>query len=292
MATSGPTNVPQYLATDADFRTFVQATAAKLTACGLVQTADTGQIDPTAVLKPTAVNTAAGYQIWRFDDALQATRPIFVKLEYGVGAAVDRPSLWLTVGSGSNGSGTLTGVTSARTQLAWANSAASGALAPAYASGAAGAGGNGRAWFTLAGLEEAGSRNAWALIARTLDAGGTPTGDGVVVVLANASTATQAVLIPGDGSAVRSLLLTGAFGFARQPDSMGKAVVGTDVGVDPFVFFYGKPLYGLGVALLGGSVGSLGIFTATVLGAQHTFIVMSAASAPFVGGGCAALPWE
>lgn len=63
--------------TDAAFRTWGLAYNAKLAAAGLVQTADTGQIDWATVLAATAINTVQGYEIWRFDDALQATVPVF-----------------------------------------------------------------------------------------------------------------------------------------------------------------------------------------------------------------------
>jgi hypothetical protein len=84
---------------------------------GLVQTGDTGQINWTTVLAPLAINTSQGYEIWRFADTMQATTPVFFKIEYGSGGAVNNPSLWLTVGSGSNGTGSLTGVTTIRRQF-------------------------------------------------------------------------------------------------------------------------------------------------------------------------------
>jgi hypothetical protein len=59
----------------------------------------------------TAAGTAtdAGYEVWRFDDALQATDPIFFKLTYGTGNSSGRPRIVLTsVGTATNGAGTLT----------------------------------------------------------------------------------------------------------------------------------------------------------------------------------------
>lgn len=104
-------------ATDQDFRDFVTAYRAGFTDLGWVRTSDTGQIDPTAVLKPTVANTAAGYDIFRMGDTLQATAPFFVKLEYGNGAGTSQTSIWVTVGTGTNGAGTLTGNVSARQQI-------------------------------------------------------------------------------------------------------------------------------------------------------------------------------
>jgi hypothetical protein len=99
--------------TDANFRIWGSAVAARLLASGLVKTSDTGQIDWTTVLAPTLANTMQGYEIWRFDDALQATAPVYIKFQFGSAATVANPNLRVQFGSGSNGSGTLTGVASA-----------------------------------------------------------------------------------------------------------------------------------------------------------------------------------
>lgn len=100
--------LPAFLSNDADFRTWGSGLAAQIQAMGLVQTADTGQVNWATVLRPAA-NAFTGYEIYRFADALQATKPVFLKVEYGVGSAVDRPALRISVGTGSNGAGGLTG---------------------------------------------------------------------------------------------------------------------------------------------------------------------------------------
>jgi hypothetical protein len=96
------------------FRAWGSAINVKLAAAGLVQTADTGQINWTTVTAPVGATTAQGYEIWRFADALQSTAPVFFKLEYGSGSATNNPGLWITFGSGSSGAGVLTGTTSVR----------------------------------------------------------------------------------------------------------------------------------------------------------------------------------
>lgn len=83
--------------------------SAGLAAIGLVKTADTGQVNWTTVLKPAASNTQAGYEVWRFNDALQATAPLFLRIGYGSGASnANWPSIWVSVGKGSDGAGTIT----------------------------------------------------------------------------------------------------------------------------------------------------------------------------------------
>jgi hypothetical protein len=101
--------------TDAAFRTWGSELSAKFGAVGMVQTADTGQINWTTVTR-AATNTAAGYEIWKLSSG-----NLFFKFEYGSGASNAIPSLWMTVGTGSNGSGTLTGQVSTRTQFGATN---------------------------------------------------------------------------------------------------------------------------------------------------------------------------
>jgi hypothetical protein len=103
--------------TDADFRTWGLEFSTALQACGLSQTTDTGQINWTTVLRPTVVNTAAGYEIYKFTDALQSTYPIFIKIEYGSGPVVAQPNIWITVGTTTSGAGVLGGNLSARTPM-------------------------------------------------------------------------------------------------------------------------------------------------------------------------------
>lgn len=86
------------------FRAWGQAISQALASVGMVKTADTGQINWAQAALPAA-GGSSGYEIWRFDDALQSVAPIFFKLEYGAGAVVATPQLYLTVGKDSSGAG-------------------------------------------------------------------------------------------------------------------------------------------------------------------------------------------
>jgi hypothetical protein len=79
--------------------TAVQAIFTNLLAGGWVQTADTGQTT-------TVVVNGSGYQVWRMNDALQSTSPVYIKVSWGTSGVL----LFLTVGTGSNGTGTITGL--------------------------------------------------------------------------------------------------------------------------------------------------------------------------------------
>lgn len=82
---------------------------------GLTNTADTGQINLATVTKPASASVSQGYKIYRTNDGLTN---IYFKVEFGCTSNVLYPSLWITVGTGTDGAGTINGtVLMARTQL-------------------------------------------------------------------------------------------------------------------------------------------------------------------------------
>lgn len=99
--------------TDAKFRTWGLAASTAIQATGLTKTGDTGQINWATVTKPVSTQVKAGYEIYRFNDVLQATRPIFLRVDYGSGGVASGHSMstWITIGTASDGAGTLTGLT-------------------------------------------------------------------------------------------------------------------------------------------------------------------------------------
>lgn len=95
---------------DATFRAWGLQLSTALAAAGLVQTSDTGQVNWTTVTRPAAINTNAGYEIWRFNDTWQSAHPIFLRIDYGTSSNVLYPRMQFQLGAGSNGSGTITSV--------------------------------------------------------------------------------------------------------------------------------------------------------------------------------------
>ena len=81
-----------YLADNATFQAWATGIDDQIKDMGWVQTSDTGQVDVTTVARPAA-GAYAGYRIYRMDDSLQSTSPVFLKLEYGCGGVNDRPAL-------------------------------------------------------------------------------------------------------------------------------------------------------------------------------------------------------
>ena len=108
--------------TTAGFRTWGAEFHAQLVAIGLTLSSDTGQINWTTVTYNSVANTVSGYEIWQFNDSLQSTTPIFIKIEFGSTQPLIA-AIWITVGNGSNGSGTLTGLTTVRAQCQYYSSA-------------------------------------------------------------------------------------------------------------------------------------------------------------------------
>lgn len=109
-----------YTSSDAYMRAWAQAFDACLTQF-LANTGDTGQTDLSALLATTSASQSRGFRIYRFNDAEQATFPIFLKVEYGStsgsGTANQTPAIWVTIGSGTDGAGTITGVLMERTHV-------------------------------------------------------------------------------------------------------------------------------------------------------------------------------
>ena len=165
-----------------NFRAWGSYIAAQLLAVGLVKTSDTGQIDWTTVAAPGGVDTYMGYEIWRFADALQATAPVYIKIEYGSSSVATAPSVRIQFGSGSNGSGTLTGNLSSQFI-----SAVTSVTANAVVVGS----GSTNRFCIAAGFTTAGGYGMFFGFERSKDASGNDTAEAVLAVFSNASTATS-----------------------------------------------------------------------------------------------------
>lgn len=107
--------------TTAEFREWGKAISDGIEAVGLTRGTDAGQIDWETVILPTVTlginGVVAGFEIWHFNDALQAERPVVIKLEYGAGATggnIYQPGMWVTIGRATDGAGRVQGVLAPR----------------------------------------------------------------------------------------------------------------------------------------------------------------------------------
>jgi hypothetical protein len=174
-------NLPAFLADDATFRAWGSGIAAQIAAMGLVQTSDTGQINWATVARP-AVNTIAGYEIWRFNDALQATKPVFIRLDYGTYTPVDRPRLITRVATATDGAGTLTGQVGTQITMVPLSSKSAGNVLPSLCSGSS----SRLSLFTH--VDPAGSGGSYGMmifVERPKTSAGVNTGDGIATWMAS-----------------------------------------------------------------------------------------------------------
>lgn len=172
-----------YETSAATFTEWVRSMHAALLAVGLVQTADTGQLNPVAGLSTPPAGSPGGYLIYRFNDTLQATAPVFIKIEPGAPPSSSDArvgGIWVTVGSGTNGAGTLTGVVSVRQALYLKDPTNLPDLTnrPIWTSGAAN-----RIGQILARSGTSSLANTFWAVERTKDTTGNDTNEGVHIVM-------------------------------------------------------------------------------------------------------------
>ena len=202
----------------------------------LIATGVGTQINWATVAAPGASNTPRGYEIWKMNDSLQGTAPIYLKIEYGSGGASAGPGLWVTLGNGANATGNITGNTSQR--FFFFSTATSATAYPSYFSGANNRFGMSLFW---------GAAAATALqfgVERTLDANGTPTADGAFIFAGFGTTHNQVSWTPTAGN---TTAYETSWGFLT-PDvtiNTGRVggVSGTQLAAYPCFFTVGGPLY-------------------------------------------------
>lgn len=218
--------------TDVDFRKWCQGIHDALVATGWAQTSDTGQVDLATVSRPTTAAQVAGYEVWRLNDALQATAPVFLKIEYMKGGStVNNVALGITVAQATNGSGTLSSFLFTRSVTFTSTSALGSATE--YASYASGDGSS----FCLVLWPGLNTAICVALtIERSRNVSGDATGDAVLISVA--SSATQRFVITGiggaDGSSMNSEGVFAPITFPRKING-STAVTGDTLSKDGVV---------------------------------------------------------
>lgn len=169
-------NYPCDNSTLANFKSWAQAISTAFSTFGWVQTADTGQVNWSTISSVSAV-----YEIWKANDSFASTLPIYIKIQYGNGTGY--PQLQVTVGTGSNGTGTITGniITGAPWVINSLNQNQGSTLYPCWFSGSAG---EFRMWMwgTTAGNPAIGNL---LVIERSKDGSGNNTADYFTVLTAN-----------------------------------------------------------------------------------------------------------
>ena len=112
-----------YLINDDAFRAFGGALSAQLGAM-LTRVVTSSDIDWLTVTRPANGTYAATFEVYRFDDAAQATHPLFFKFEYGQNS--NSVYLRLTIAKACDAAGVLSGIIFPATAVLQNGSATSG----------------------------------------------------------------------------------------------------------------------------------------------------------------------
>lgn len=281
MATDQRT-LPGVSNTDADFRSWGSGLSAQFAAVGLVKAADTGQIDWSTVLKPSGSGQQRGYEIWRFNDALQATRPVFIRIDYGTGIFSNSLGLWVTVGTGTNGAGTLTGqVNTVRAVSA----SAVPTTGVSYCSGSS-------SRLNLVTNYGVSTSVMVLCVERTKNGAGSDTGDGIIRLKYSSQDGLGHQVIPFVGTILADVTSNPAL----DSNSGGLSAVGSDVMLSPTVVFLGKLLFASWCAYKNTEITALTPITFSHLGATRTYLPMGFAANAFniqaTTGYALAMLWE
>lgn len=256
---------------DANFRSWGSYIAGRFAAVGLVQTADTGQINWTTVTAPLAVTTYQGYEIWRFADALQATAPVYFKIEYGsTNTSANNPGIRIVFGTGSDGVGNLTGTLSSATLYT------AGVTASAGAGTIFGSGSTNR--FVFLFFTGANPGMYWGF-ERTLDASGNVTNEGVwMFSKPNANTGTLTIQFWNRSTGVVGPT-PGANTYAAMfPDTTGITGLQTIVSpIFPEKGVFGNPILNI-CGYLTTDIATSSIATVYAYGVAHTYYFSVAAN--------------
>lgn len=172
----------------AAFKQWIQSMHNNILAAGLVQAADTGQLDIASISSVPAAGGYAGYLIYGFNDSLSGVKPVFIKLRPYVGQ-MGGPSylagnVAVTVGFSTDGAGAMTGVNTGEFNF-YDN--VSGAVRQFTNGGTTSHAIHSEGRFAIAlGIHcYYNTYNPFTMlyldVTRTLDAAGLPTADGVVV---------------------------------------------------------------------------------------------------------------
>jgi hypothetical protein len=209
------------------------------------------------IATPGAANRVMTYDIFAFNDSLQATSPLFVKAEYRTQLFPNSFHVRFTVGSAHNSSGSITSVDSMISNI---GSAGGGVIAPStdriYASGDG-------SYFVLAmGLTTASTYGGQiSLVERLHDEYGAPTGSGFHLLSTgpnnnSISVTSQATYYNATPAQQQSRRIV------HSRPSRAPAVYGGNLILGLIYPFLGKPMPPSPNILLGEST-SFGLFTTT-----------------------------
>lgn len=179
----------------ANYKAWASAIGAQLTAFGWSKTSDTGQVDWSTNPAVPASGSYL-YEIWKPGDALQTgASQFFVKLEYGHSGYTPPCKIRVSIGTGTNGSGTLTGFVLGPYDSPGSSPGAGGGSTTVYESDFSGDTDR----FSMLIWRNSGGAYILISIERTKDSTGANTADGVTIWVCGYGTTVQRSLMFGKG---------------------------------------------------------------------------------------------
>lgn len=274
MATRTSSTLVPDNSTDAHFRAWAQFIEDTLvTTGGWVVTGDTGQTAPGSLSHPTVAATKQGYRVYRMADTLQSTNPVFMRIDFGSGPSANYPGFWATIGTGSDGAGTITGIV-------WNGGASASATVvtnstiTSLTNNSYGSADTNRASFALF-VQSSISYIIAFCIERTKDATGADTGDGLLVAYATAANFSRSryIILAGGTQPTEENGLS--YILTRQNPS---ETFGSDVGCGILIHFKGVAQQpGTNVMIVNSSdVSTEGTFTMTLYSATRSYKQLNA----------------
>jgi hypothetical protein len=245
----------------ANFKSWAQFISNFFATAGWTQTTDTGQVNwGTIASVPSSTYV---YEIWKAADSQASTTPIYVKMEYGFSATL--VGIRVTTGTGSNGSGTLTGAIMGPYTGAGTPANQGGTTYPCYASGDSG---DIRfmMWQSNATVESIFG------IERSKDSSGAKTTDYFSLLLTNAGNANgwvQQTTLGGLVTSAETNFVSVSSSNAGASETFNSTTAANPV--FPLIGKLGNPMLGFCMALAA-DVSEGASVTVSIYGANHTYI--------------------
>jgi len=265
MSTNNAALVITATMTNAEFRLMSSFMADVMQSGGITKTADTGQIDLTTANFPGSNDTYAGYEIRAFTDALQATAPVYLKIEYGRGPGANCFAVRLTWGSGSDGSGTITGTFSGGTATQHRLAEGTSTFTNSFVSA-------GTCRFAV--VFQTTTLNSILVFERTINASKVYTSDGIMILPYKTGQTTGSRLVPRTGTAPTAEV-TSSGGSCLPPQSQTSGLrPDSNKAVYPYYFFGTGQVYPCTnlVGCFTADYTADNTYTVNVLGADQTMV--------------------
>lgn len=269
MATTATSNQVADNSSLANFKAWAQAISNAFSTFGWTQTADTGQVNWGSIA--SVPSSTYVYEIWKAADAAAATTPIYLKMEYGFSST--QVGVRVTVGTGSNGSGTITGATSFNSLiLNFNNSVIANQGATAYSCYFSGNAGEFRM------LMWVGNNTAVMTfgIERSKDATGAVTTDYFTAINVNNTTSAtsqarqQTTLTGSTVTVAETTLISCGLSANNGTGAFGGTVAAFPV--FPLIGKLGNPMLGFMTCVASDVADGVSVTVATMYGATHTYI--------------------